>query len=318
MKQAFLFAGQGAQKTGMGKDLYEAYPSFRDALDQAEKAYQEFASGKEGYAPSLLELMFEGEMEELSQTRYTQPALAAFAAGMAAVLRKNGIRADFEAGLSLGEYSALYDSGVFDLDTLIQLVCFRGLEMEKASEGVTCSMSALLGIGRDAVKEAVRKASPAGKVEISNYNSKGQAVIAGEEAAVQAAGAAAKELGAKRCVRLAVSGPFHTSFMEPAGRALEEKFKSISFQPMQVPVVFNCTGKPLQEGQEIPELLVRQVQSSVYMEDTILFLQQQGVERVIEIGPGKVLGGFVRRTAPGISRVSLETAQDVEKFLAQE
>ena len=316
MKRAFLFAGQGSQKVGMGKELYESSKTFAEKIDQAEEIFANLAKADSSYEhTSLRQLMFEGPEEALSQTRYTQPALAAFAAGIIALLEEKGIQADGAAGLSLGEYSALYYAGVFDLKELIQLLTFRGRVMEEASSGIVCSMSAVLGLSQEKVREAVAEGSKSGIVEISNYNATGQIVIAGEEKAVAKAEEAAKELGAKRCMRLKVSGPFHTSFMKPAGDALAEKFKEVSFGEAKLPVIFNTTARPLRQGERIPELLVKQVQRNVQMEDTILYLAEHGFDEVIEIGPGKTLSGFVKRTAKGIKSYAVEDCKSMEKLL---
>lgn len=316
MKRAFLFAGQGSQKVGMGRDLYEKRSAFAGVIDQAEEIFSEISGGDASYQyKSLKALLFDGPEEILSSTRYTQPAMAAFAAGLLAVLEEEGIRPDFVAGLSLGEYSALYGAGVFDLGELIRLLAFRGKAMEEASFGLSCAMSAVLGLEPEVVRQAVAKAENAGRVEISNYNAKGQIVIAGEEKAVAAAEGYALEAGAKRCMRLKVSGPFHTSFMKPAGDALEKRFRESSFAKPKIPVIFNVSALPLQEGESIEELLVKQVQSSVRMEDSIHYLAKQGVEEILEIGPGKSLSGFVKRSEKSIKTYAIEDVKSLEKFL---
>ena len=249
MKLAFLYAGQGTQHPGMGRDLYETYPAFRQVLDSAQLDFD------------LKELCFEGPEEKLSQTQYTQPCMVAFAAGVTAVLREKGIIPEVAAGLSLGEYSALQAAGVF-----------------------------------------------------ANYNCPTQLVIAGDAAAVEKAGELALQAGAKRVVPLKVSGPFHTSLMAPAGEALAEKFRSVAFGEMSFPVLFNCKGGPMEAGETIPELLVRQVQSSVYLEDTIRAMAGMGVDTIVEIGPGKALSAFVKKTEKGIKTYAVETVEDIEKL----
>ncbi len=296
MKLAFVYAGQGSQHAGMGADLYEAYPTFREVLDRADAAV-DF---------DLKKLCFEGPEEQLSQTRYTQPCMVAFAAGVTRVLADAGITPCMAAGLSLGEYSALYAAGVFDEQTVIPLAAYRGRAMEEAAKGLECGMSAVLGLAREPLQEACDEASSLGLCEIANYNCPGQLVIAGEAAAVEKASALALEKGAKRCIPLKVSGPFHTSLMAPAGKALEEKFASVSFSPMRFPVLFNTVGRPLEEGETVPGMLVRQVQSSVRFEDTIRFMESAGVDTILEVGPGKALSGFVRKTAKGIRSLVVE------------
>ena len=300
MKLAFLYAGQGSQHVGMGRDLYENYPAFRAVLDSAPVDFD------------LKQLCFEGPEEQLNDTRYTQPCMVAFAAGVTAVLKEEGITPAYTAGLSLGEYSALHCAGVLDAQTAVSLVAFRGKAMAEAVVGRPCGMAAVLNLDRDALKKACEEASDLGVVECTNFNCPGQIVISGDAAAVDKAGELAKAAGAKRVLPLKVSGPFHTSLMAPAGDALREKFKSVDFHAMQIPVLFNCLGREMGEGDTIPALLERQVQSSVYMEDTIRRMAELGVERIVEIGPGKVLSGFVKKTVPSIHTCAVETCADID------
>ena len=304
MKVAFLYAGQGSQHVGMGQDLYEQYPQFREIFDNAQLDFD------------LKKLCFEGPEETLSQTQYTQPCMVAFAAGVTAILRDAGIRPELAAGLSLGEYSALHAAGVFDAQTAISLVAFRGKAMAEAVTGRPCGMAAILQLDREKLQAACDGASDVGVVEIANYNCPGQLVIAGDAAAVDKASLLAKEAGARRVVPLKVSGPFHTSLMSPAGDALREKFKTVNFGEMDFPVLFNCKGDVMGEGDTIPALLERQVQSSVYMEDTIRRMAELGVDTIVEIGPGKALSGFVRKTVKEIKTYPVETVKDLEAAIA--
>lgn len=308
MKLGFLYAGQGSQHPGMGQDLYEAYPAFRAVLDQAETDFD------------LKALSFGGPAETLSQTRYTQPCMVAFAAGLTAVLREMGMVPDLVAGLSLGEYSALAAAGVLKEQTAISLAAFRGKAMEEAAAGHDSAMVAVLGFPREKLLEAVQESQSLGTVVIANYNCPGQLVLGGDKAAVQQAAALAKARGARRCVPLRVSGPFHTPLMAPAGAALAERFREISFREPEIPVLFNCLGREKAPEDSIPALLVRQVQSSVYMEDTIRRMEELGAEAMVEIGPGNALTGFVNRTLPQMPVYPVETAADVAglpQWLAQ-
>lgn len=300
MKLGFLYAGQGAQHPGMGADLYEAYPAFRAVYDNAKVDFD------------LKEVSFTDAAGVLNQTRYTQPCMVAFATGLTTVLAQQGIRPAVAAGLSLGEYSALHAAGVFDAETAIELVAFRGKAMETAAAGRESAMMAVLNLDRDSLQAVCEEASDGGCVVIANYNCPGQLVIGGDKAAVEKAAALAKEKGARRCMPLKVSGPFHTPLMAPAGEALAKRFETVDFRPMELPVLFNCLGDVKDDTQTIPELLVRQVQSSVYMEDTIRTLAAMGLDALVEIGPGKVLSGFVKKTAPELPVVAVETAADVE------
>ena len=303
MSIAFLYAGQGSQHPGMGADLYETYPQFRAVLDGAELDFD------------VKEVSFQDSQGVLNETRYTQPCMVAFAVGVTQILNHEGIRPDYVAGLSLGEYSALQAAGVFIPQQAISLVAFRGKVMAEAAKGVPCGMTAVLGLDREKLEQACDEASALGVVCIANYNCPGQLVIGGHQAAVDEAARLAKEMGARRCMPLKVSGPFHTPLLKPAGDALAEKFKGETFGEMQVPVLFNCLGREMGPDDTIPALLERQVQSSVYMEDTIRRLAELGVDTIVEIGPGKVLSGFVRKTTPEIKTYAVETVADVQALV---
>ncbi len=302
MKLGFLYAGQGSQHPGMGADLYEAFPAFREVFDAAQ-ADLDF---------DLKRTCFEDPDGVLNQTRYTQPCMVAFAAGLTAVLREKGIVPAAAAGLSLGEYSALHAAGVFDARTAVNLVAFRGKAMEEAAKGHDSAMMAVLGLDREPLQRACEAAADLGTVVIANYNCLGQLVIGGDKAAVERAAALAREQGAKRCLPLRVSGPFHTPLMRPAGEALEEYFKGVAFGRPEIPVLFNCLGREKEAEDAIPALLVRQVRSSVYMEDSIRRMAELGLDAIVEIGPGKALSGFVKKTVPGFPVHAVETAADVE------
>ena len=307
MKLAFLYAGQGSQCAGMGREFYETFPEFRAAFDAADRCV-EF---------DLRELCFADPRGEIHSTRYTQPALLAFAAGATAMLYQRDIRPQAAAGLSLGEYSALYAAGVLDLETARKTVARRGLAMEAAAQGIDCAMTAVLGLDRQRLQAACDGAAELGIVEICNDNCPGQLVISGQRAAVEQAGRLAREQGAKRCMPLKVSGPFHTSLMAPAGQALEAYFENISFRPMEFPVYFNCLGRPAERWERVPELLVRQVQTGVRWRETILRMEADGIDTVLEIGPGRTLSGLVKKTAPGIKLLHLETAEELEHILTE-
>ena len=304
MKLAILYAGQGSQHPGMGKDLYEAYPAFRAAFDAAELDFD------------LKRTCFEDPDGVLNQTEYTQPCMVAFAAGVTAVLRENGVQADDLAGLSLGEYSALEAAGVFTAKQAVELAAYRGKAMADAAKGIDCGMTAVLNLDRDALAKCCAEAADLGVVQICNYNCPGQLVIGGEKAAVDKAAELAKAAGARRCLPLKVSGPFHTTLMAPAGDALAKRFASEAFGAMQTPVLFNCLGREKTDAESIPALLEKQVQSSVYMEDTLRRLGELGVTDILEVGPGKALSGFVKKTLGADVRcTAVETAEELEAFL---
>ena len=275
MKLAVLYAGQGAQHPGMGKEFYEASSAFRAAFDAADLPFD------------LHRVCFDDPDGVLNQTEYTQPCMVAFACGVTAVLAEHGVQPAYVAGLSLGEYSALEAAGVFTAKQAIELAAYRGKAMADAAKGIDCGMTAVLGLDRTALSACC------------------------EEAA-----ALAKAAGARRCLPLKVSGPFHTRLMAPAGDALAERFKTERFREMQIPVLFNCLGREKADADTIPALLVRQVQSSVYMEDTLRRLGELGVDHILEVGPGSALSGFVKKTLPGVPCASVETPEQLDAALA--
>ena len=308
MKLAFLYAGQGSQHAGMGADLYEQFSAFHRVFEEAAQ----------GLAFDLKTVCFKDPDGVINQTQYTQPCMVAFAAGVTEVLREAGIVPAYAAGLSLGEYSALECAGVFDAKTAVELTAFRGKAMAEAASGHDCGMTAVMMLDRGTLQRCCEQARALGVVQICNYNCPGQLVISGDQAAVNRAAALAKDAGAKRCIPLKVSGPFHTSLMHPAGDALRERFADVNFAPMKFPVLFNCLGREKSEEDTIPALLERQVQSSVYWEDTVRRLAERGVDTAIEFGPGKALSGFVKKTVgSAITCHTVETAEQLAQLLTE-
>ncbi len=311
MKLGFLYAGQGAQKVGMGLDLYEKYPEFRETFDNVT-----------GVDFDLKKVCFEGPEETLNETKYTQPCMVAFAVGLTKVLKNLGVEPACVAGLSLGEYSALYASGVFTEEQVVPLVQFRGNAMQTAVQGRKCKMIAVLGLDKETVLSGCDKVhaelEAAGKVlvaEPANFNCPGQITVSGDAEAVDMAAEVLKEMGAKRCLPVKVSGPFHTSLMKPAGDALAERFQSENFGEMQVPVFFNCIGRKKNDDELIPSLLEQQVQKSVYFDDTIKAMAAMKIDAFVEIGPGKTLSKFVQKTTPDIPVYGVENVEELEKFM---
>ncbi len=308
MSIVFLYAGQGSQRVGMGKDIYEKFDVYRSFID-----------GLKLDIP-LLKLMHEGPEDELTKTEHTQPAMAAFAAGVTQVLADNGIRPDAACGLSLGEYGALYAGGVFDAKDYVKLVEYRGRVMAEAAEGLKCSMSAVLGVADSSViEETVADYDGEGYIAAVNFNCPGQTVICGDEEAVTAVEGLLKEKGAKRCIRLKVSGPFHTKYMAGAGDKLKDYFEKIEWKRPSIPVAVNVTGGFLKDEDIIPELLVKQVQSPVRLENDLRTLIEAGYDNFVEIGPGNTMSGFLKKTARAmkadVNISGIDTAEDLEKII---
>ena len=310
-RTVFLYAGQGSQSVGMGKDLYETYPVFRETADRLFEVLSFDAR----------ELMWNGPEERLTQTEYTQPCMAVFAASMTELLRSEGIVPDAAAGLSLGEYGAMYAAGVFDAEDYIRTVAFRGSAMAEAVKGIESCMSAVVGADADSVREACRRAerSGAGFVTVVNYNCPGQYVICGDEDAVAAAEKEAAGLGAKRCIRLKVSAPFHTKYLKEAGDRLFGFLGTVKIDTPRIPVAVNVTGDFLESDADIRSILKTQVFSSVHFEDDLRRLLESGYDRFIEIGPGNALTGFLKKTSLKLGikpeSICLQTAQDVRKLI---
>lgn len=309
MKLGLLFAGQGSQHPGMGADFYENCENFRKIFDLLTDEQKEIA--------------FNGPAEKINDTRNTQPVMVAFAAGVLSELmpklEEKNISIEAAAGLSLGEYSALHCAGVFDAETAVKLVGIRAKAMHDASSGVDCGMKAILGSVYETLKSCCEKAESEcaeGKlVRVANLNCPGQIVIAGEKEAVDKATEYALEAGAKRAVPLSVSGPFHTDYMKPAGEVLAEEFEKTQFGDMRIPVVFNAAGRTLCDGESIREMLIRQVSSPVHFEDSIREMEKMGIDTVIEIGPGKALTGFVRKTCRAMKCINIDSLDDLEKAM---
>lgn len=302
-KIGFVYAGQGSQVVGMGKSFYDNYQIAKDVFDNIDLDID------------VKKLCFEGPIEELSKTSNTQPCMVTVAIIATRLLKENGIVPDYVAGLSFGEYSALNAAGVLTDNDAIDLVRFRGQAMERAAAGIESKMFAIIGLDRELLNEAVNEAKDLGFVAIANYNCPGQLVIAGEVDAVTKASELALEKGARRAIPLNTSGPFHTELLAPASKELKEKFTTVTFNEMQIPVVFNSSAKELEPGTSIAKMLEKQVMSSVYFEDSIRYMISKGVDTIIEIGPGKVLSGFIRKIDKSIKTYQVEDQASLEKTL---
>ena len=307
-KLAFIFPGQGSQAAGMGRALAEAYPAARAVFDAVDAALGE----------KLSTLCFEGPEEALKLTANTQPAILAVSAAAAAVLAEAGVAPDLVAGHSLGEYSALVCAGALGASDAARAVRARGAFMQEAVPSGQGAMSAVLGLAPERVKSICDEAAAATGQVVSpaNYNEPGQTVIAGAAAAVEAAGARLKEAGARRVLPLPVSAPFHCALMQPVRARLEAVLRGVAFRAPRVPVVTNVEAKANADAARIVPLLVEQVTAPVRWIECVQELARQGVTRVVEVGPGKVLSGLVRRIDRTVEAYNVEDPASLEKTLA--
>lgn len=300
----FLFPGQGAQAPGMGLDLYENYSEAKAVFEEASEAL--------GF--SMEELCFNASEEELKKTENTQPALLTVSTAAARVLAANGIEPAACAGHSLGEYSALVAAGKISFKEAVKLVRERGLLMANADPEGKGGMAAVLGLSEEELKPVLEKAASAGVLEAANFNCPGQIVISGDKNAVSAAAAFAEEAGAMNFVVLEVSGPFHSSFMKPAGKAFLKLLEQAEFNSGICRVVSNVTAE-WSDDAELPQLLSRQIYSPVRWEQSVQFLIAQGYTDFVEVGPGKVLRGLMRRIDRQIKPLAAQDRSSVESVL---
>jgi len=299
---AFLFPGQGSQHAGMGKDLAENFPVARQVFEEANDAL----------GVDLASLCFNGPEEDLKLTANTQPAILTTSIAALRVLETEiGIAPNCAAGHSLGEYSALVCAGALNFADAVRIVRQRGTFMQEAVPVGTGAMAAILGLDKETLERVCRDAALGQVVSPANFNSAGQVVIAGNTEAVDRAMNLAKEHGAKRALPLPVSAPFHCSLMIPAGERLADVLADIKVGDMTVPVITNVEATPNQDASRVCQLLVDQVSAPVLWEDTIACMINLEVERYIEIGPGKVLAGLVKRMAKDSTIQNVQNVSDI-------
>ena len=297
-KIAFVFPGQGAQYTGMAKDFYEKFPVSREVFEKASKV-----SGLD-----IKTLCFE-ENENLNITEYTQIAMLTAEIAILRAVEEAGIHSQVNAGLSLGEYGALAASGVMREEDAFAIVRKRGILMQEAYP-TGGAMSAILGTDAELI-EKICEETP-GIVSIANYNCPGQIVITGEEKAVLTAGEALKAAGARRVIPLKVSGPFHCELLKEAGKKLGEELEKIEIQTFAIPYVTNVTAQYVTESDQVKNLLVKQVSSSVRWQQCVEQMINDGVDTFIEIGPGKTLTGFLEKINRNVKALHIEKIEDLE------
>jgi [acyl-carrier-protein] S-malonyltransferase len=306
MRVAWVFPGQGSQKVGMGKGLAEAQPESLAVLEAADRALGE----------PLRHLLFEGPEDQLQLTANTQPAILAASIAASRALWARGLRPDWVAGHSLGEYSALVTAGVLTLEDAVLAVRRRGTYMQEAVPVGEGAMAAILGLDPEAVEAACREAAQGQVVSPANLNSPGQIVIAGHTAAVERAMVRCGEAGAKRALRLPVSAPFHCALMMPAQERLARDLAAVPFKDPEVPLVNNVDARAVKTASECREGLVRQVSAPVRWQETVERLVQEGVDTFVEVGPGKVLSGLVKKTATGARVLNVEDPASLEATAA--
>ena len=299
-KTAFIFPGQGSQYVGMGKDFYESYPEAQEIFDIAEQA-----SGL-----PVKEICFT-ENEKINITEYTQIAMLATEIALWKVLDSKGIKADITAGLSLGEYAALAAAHVLEPEDLFRIIKCRGKYMQDAYP-VGGAMTAVLGLDGDTICRACEETE--GIVSVANFNCPRQIVISGEQGAVNAAAEKLAEAGAKRCVPLKVSGPFHSQLMRKAGEQLADELAKADFKAPQIPYISNVEATLVTESAPVADLLIRQVSGSVCWQQTIEQMIAMGVTTFVEIGPGKSLTGFVKKISRDVTCINIDKLEDLEKL----
>ncbi len=303
-KTAFMFPGQGAQYVGMGKDFFDNSDNCRKVFEKAEELT----------GLKISDICFE-ENEDINKTEFTQIALLTTECAMLEAVLEKGIKADVTLGLSLGEYGALAASNVMSMEDAFKVVRNRGIFMEQAVPAGIGAMAAVLGLDANVIEDVLSEISADNAVvEIANYNCPGQIVISGEKQAVENAAQKLKEAGAKRVVMLNVSGPFHSSMLKPAGDKLKSVLDDVEINEITIPYVANVTADYVTSKENVKELLIKQVYSSVRFEQSVRKLIEDGVDTFIEIGPGRTLCSFVKKISRDVNVINIEKYEDLSKL----
>ncbi len=305
-KIAFVFPGQGAQYPGMARQITQGFSESAEVFEVASDAL----------GIDMGKMVFEGSEDTLKITENTQPAILTASIACLKPLSASGIIPDMTAGLSLGEYTALVAAGAFDFKDAVKIVRKRGKFMQEAVPVGTGTMAAIIGLENEVVMECCKSASEKGVVEPANFNCPGQIVISGQTAAVEKAVELCNSKGARRAMLLQVSAPFHCSLMKPAGEKLEAELSGIKLNKFNYPVVSNVTALKIDSADDVKGLLVRQVSSPVRWEDSVRYMLAAGIDTFVEIGPGKVLGGFVRKISKEARILNVEDMESLNNAIS--
>lgn len=303
---ACMFPGQGSQVIGMGQELYEQYPEIQALYEQANEVLEK----------DIQKLMFEGPQEELTETENAQPALLLSSVAVYTLLQKENITPTMVVGHSLGEYSALVAAGALNVEEALPLVQTRGRLMEKAYPKGQGTMAAVLGMKEEEIAEVIKNVDESEVVDIANLNCPGQIVISGSKAGVDEAAELLKEAGARRVIPLNVSGPFHSRLMKEANEAFQKHLDETSIQDAVIPVYANVTAEPVQNKDEIKDLLIKQLYSPVRFEQSIRNMMEEGIDAFVEVGTGNVLCGLVRKINRKTKTFAIQDQKSLEEFLA--
>lgn len=304
MKIGFIFPGQGAQSVGMGKDLYDKYETIREVYQKATQIA----------GVDIAKLTFDAEETELFQTKNTQLAILTMSLAILEILNQNNIQAQYTAGLSLGEYAALYYGGAIDFENVIKIVKKRGEFMQNLVPEGEWAMAAVLGLENSVVEEVCKNVTN-GFVVPANFNCPGQVAISGDKEGVQIAMEELKKVGAKRCLELKTAGPFHTSKLQKASDALKEELEKIEMKTPTIQVIKNIDAKPYSDTENVKEILATHVTNPVRFSASIQYMVNQGVDTFVEIGPGKTLTGFVKKVDKDLKCININNVETLENAI---
>ena len=311
MKRALVFPGQGSQIVGMGKEVADSFPIAKEVFQEVD----------DSLGQNLSKIIFEGPMEDLTQTQNTQPALMAVSVAISRVILKESGKSlkdicAYVAGHSLGEYSALCVSGAISLADTARLLKIRGESMAEAVPSGKGGMAALIGVDFEKAQEIADSVKDVGDAQAANDNGGGQVVVSGEMAAIDKIVEVASSFGVKKAVKLAVSAPFHSKLMQPAAEKMKAALDDAKVNSPEVPLIANVTAAKVTNGEKIKKLLVQQVTDMVRWRESVIYMKENGVEELIEVGSGKVLAGLAKRIDREIAAKSIQVPADIEGFLA--